>query len=956
MLFRIAFRNAKRRKVHTILVVFGLLIGTAIISSSLVVGDTLNYIFVEDVYKRLDVIDEIVAKRGGGNLALIGESNFTTIKEGLRSLGSPVDGVAPVLVKYMPVRNVPGNKGNQQVTVMGIDSREESGFGELRDLSGRVWSTAELADDEVLVNERAAKDLNVSLGDVLTLFWGTSNNTILYVKARAIVIDEGKADWEHRSLIFMELSRAQRGFDSPGLISFIKISNIGDRIEGVRHTDLVSSDIRSIVSSSKLSLSVQEVKRDQLGDAEQISTDVTQIFLVMGAFSIIAGVLLIINIFVMLAEERKGEMGISRAVGMLRLDLTLLFVLEGAVYVAFAAAVGTLAGLALGYVIVYMFSLIFPLEEGLTVTFYYDPNSLVIALGVGVVITFLTVSFASWRVSKLNIVRAIRDLSEPSPYGLSFKYRVLAFALIAASFFALCLGCLYDVGAGRIAGVPLLILGSSVAAMRFLPPRLPFSVAGAGILAWLLGPFDLVNEKSDDVYQLFVLTGIFLVLGAVLLTVFNFSSVLRFLLRLSGGRRGHPVLTTAIAYPMNRKFRTGMTLAMFALVLFTVTVISMIQGMQDASLESVVSGQSGGYDIIGFTGDYGTIPNFRQQLKDNGIDLSLFDGGEKGVAVASVVPIEMRRIDQNLSQTYTLWGIDNFLIESNQYDFLTYLPFVLDSSGHRVSLSSREDVWKALALNKSYAVVDRSAAGANQFTPQFSQARLWPGDQIEISDPSNPSMESFRLTIVGILEQALEFTSGIFTDQSVVSEHFAAQNVRTAYFFQLAPGVDSREVGDLLEDKFFTYGLRTIDIREQINQAFEVSRRVLFLMEAYLGIGLMVGIAGLGVITVRAVIERRQQIGTLRALGFTREMVAAGFLIELSFVAFLGIAIGVALGIALSYNVWRIYFSEIAVFIIPWANVAVVMLVAFCVTLLSTSSPALKASRIPPAEALRFVE
>jgi len=41
----------------------------------------------------------------------------------------------------------------------------------------------------------------------------------------------------------------------------------------------------------------------------------------MGAFAILAGVLLIVNIFVMLAEERKPEMGIARAVGFLRRDL-----------------------------------------------------------------------------------------------------------------------------------------------------------------------------------------------------------------------------------------------------------------------------------------------------------------------------------------------------------------------------------------------------------------------------------------------------------------------------------------------------------------------------------------------------------------------------------------------------------------------------------------------------------
>src|SRR2546427_9235339 len=48
LLARLAARNIGRRKSRVLIVVAGLLVGTAIISSSLVVGDTLSYIFLED--------------------------------------------------------------------------------------------------------------------------------------------------------------------------------------------------------------------------------------------------------------------------------------------------------------------------------------------------------------------------------------------------------------------------------------------------------------------------------------------------------------------------------------------------------------------------------------------------------------------------------------------------------------------------------------------------------------------------------------------------------------------------------------------------------------------------------------------------------------------------------------------------------------------------------------------
>jgi hypothetical protein len=39
------------------------------------------------------------------------------------------------------------------------------------------------------------------------------------------------------------------------------------------------------------------------------------------------------------------------------------------------------------------------------------------------------------------------------------------------------------------------------------------------------------------------------------------------------------------------------------------------------------------------------------------------------------------------------------------------------------------------------------------------------------------------------------------------------------------------------------------------------------LIQGFMGLGLLVGVAALGVISARSVVERRQQIGVMRALG-----------------------------------------------------------------------------------------
>ena len=74
LLARLASRNIARRKARVAIVLAGLLVGTAIISSSLVVGDTLRYIFLQDVYQRLDAIDEMVTNETNGILLSFPES------------------------------------------------------------------------------------------------------------------------------------------------------------------------------------------------------------------------------------------------------------------------------------------------------------------------------------------------------------------------------------------------------------------------------------------------------------------------------------------------------------------------------------------------------------------------------------------------------------------------------------------------------------------------------------------------------------------------------------------------------------------------------------------------------------------------------------------------------------------------------------------------------------------
>ena len=129
------------------------------------------------------------------------------------------------------------------------------------------------------------------------------------------------------------------------------------------------------------------------------------------------------------------------------------------------------------------------------------------------------------------------------------------------------------------------------------------------------------------------------------------------------------------------------------------------------------------------------------------------------------------------------------------------------------------------------------------------------------------------------------------------------------------------------------------------------------LLEVFVALGLAVGIAGMGIVALRAVTERRTQIGMLRAEGFTRAMILEAFLVEYTYVALLGTLIGVALAFYLYYSATVAGgLGTFGLFVVPTATVLGVTSAAYGLTILAILGPSWKAANLPPADAVRYTE
>ncbi len=996
-LAKMGMRNLTRRKVNTVIIVCGLMVGTAIISGSLIVGDTLENLFTKSAYDSYDETDEI---------AFTFTPNFTyaffnySVYEGLNQyiddegLGNVIEDVSPEISMTVSVLDRRTKLSEAGLQLWGVDHDESKAFGSFYPTRGGRQTSNDLEDDEVFVNELVADELDVKRGDKLVLYYGLNSSTV--VRVREVVEFKGRAAFGMFQgigglNIFMRLDVLQDLLGVGDQINYLKISNVGDKVEGMELSDRAAKGLEPYLQNQPVPLTISKAKQEAIEQALEGSRQLTELFLILGAFSIIAGVLLVVNIFVMLAEERKGEMGIQRAIGLRAKYLMYQFLFEGAFLAVFAALIGVFVGVAVAWLIILAFSNIF-IGEAFPIMeyFVFTADSLVIAFSAGLMITFITIVYSSWKVSKLNIIRAIRNIPEPrytrheieelDPDLGTLKRTVFRFrdqVLRQYELLIILLGAVMtymavgDPGSPvyleswpAYGGLSIILLGFTLLLRRWMLDERAFTLGGFLILAvwsYPYGFFSLFGFDLQDSMVIWIFSGIFMVMGALFIVIYNNHLMLQGLIRVFGRFKSIvPVFKTAISYPMDSKFRTGMTLAMFTLIIFTITTTAMIISQIEGNIDEITREQSGGYHMIGYTNPNTPLFDVEAQISMNDtLDLDDF---------RTIVPLS-----RSLSATYGLpKGIPDDLEERALYRNHTR-PFpefeengtwysIIGCTEHFFNSSDYEleewiekdypkyqDAWRAVQDNGSLAIVDHSVI-PEEFGPPMEGVEIELGSVVVIRDPFGGN---HTVTIIGIMKQSL--IQGIFVNSTVVNEEFNVTASSLVLFkFRRGLSEDQQDrIAKNMESAFIANGMQTYIIKAELEAQLSMIKNFFYLLEAFIGLGLVVGIAGLGIITIRSVTERRQQIGMLRAIGFKRNMILKSFLIESSFIALLGIVLGVGLGIILGYNIYLDF--EAAKFVIPWDTIFAVSAISYIFTFISTVSPARRAAKVAPAEALRYL-
>lgn len=936
---RLAGRRLRRRPVDGALVVAAAALGTALVSGSLLIGDTLQASLVDRATVRLGPVDVVVRSFA----PVIADAVGTTLEfdpppaaDGLLDVLA-TDGSIIARGATGPAAVVP------ETRLLELDFAAAREFGGDPAAAGISGPTP--AADGVVLTDDLSEELGVGAGDTVDVY--------AYGRSRTLTIErvlpaEGLAGFAttfapsaYNAFVGPDLIR-QLAFDPefpPAARppeTLVLVSAVGDALAGVARSDELVGQLRDRFETFP-GFDISAVKQDALDAAEDDAAAYAELFTSLAAFAILAGVALLANLFVMLATDRRAELGVLRAVGLQRRGVWTALVLEGGAYALAGAVLGGLAGVGVARVLVVAGGEVLSgvQRAGVPLQFAARPSTLVVGTLVGVLVALAALSVVAVVIGRLQVMDAIRGLPSRSVTARSTvaPFVVSVVALLAAAA-ATVVAFISGDDLGRLALPSMSACLLAVAVLR-RPGRRPsrgrrdavVTVTAVAVLAWSLLALGVLEVDDADV-GVFVVQGVVMTAGGVVLLA-GPSARLGGLMRGVPGRWG-TVLRLALTYPANRPGRTGATVATYSLVVYTLVFSSVLSGFFSGQVEDLVRDEGGGAEVLVTTNTSSPVP------------AETLAGVEGVEAVASLAwsIAEFRVGGRGAYEPWALSGYDEQLLALG--------PPRLDTWDTTV-YPDEAAVWRAVLADPGLAIADAAFLQRGGGPPQDNVAV---GHVIDVRGPG--ADEPTALDVVAISAAGTAF-SGVLTSRAAAAE-VATEGVLNRHHLALAEDAVPQQLAADLERAFLPSGTQVRTFAEVVDEALAGQEAFFDLIEGYLALGLLVGIGGVGAVAARSVRERRRELAIARAIGVDATTIRWSVVLESTSIALQGSLLGSGLAVFGGYQL----ISNAAVFgevdapvTVPWIQLLALLAITVTTSSLASVVPAARAARRTPAAGLR---
>lgn len=922
---RLGLRNARRRPREAMLVMLGCVLGTALIVASSTVGTSFSVSLRDQALAQVGPVDARIQYEtreewaGATRLFAARPNDAFDVVVAVATLEMPVSDAA---LRHAVPRAKLVEADYPRAGVLNASGSTPLGAGPT---SGTVW-----------INRRVASAAKVTVGQTVTIHSAkaTSLRVTRITDSALVSFQDDPTETGENMLVSPGTIDRLRSEDPSALPPRWSTLVVGNGpAEGSAALNRRLSEAVAPFNGR-----VAIVREARLEAAKSMGAAVGLFLTTIGGFGILAGLMLLVNVLFMLAQERQTELGTMRAVGMPRPALTGSFSIESALYSLIGALLGGAAGLGLGKFLVMVVARIAETPDptmnvGLQIRFAADSRTVATGIAAGFVASTLVAFATSYRVSRMEVIRALRNL----PRAPRSPWRAATPLLLAG----VAVGPLLSLGGYHGEDTLLFLfgmtiafacIGALVAQRRGLDAGLTIA-CGANVV-WGIA-VQLYTRQPHPPPEAALVVGVVVVASGTLFVNAQQVRMARVLRRFGTGRL---VLTTrlGLANPMRNRVRMLLTVGPFALVTFTVVYAEGLAHMISTEIDRIGPRLNGDYEV--FATSNASRPFAFTAQDASGADL---------VVPASTTFAGFTTAEVTSPRVWPLTAVTPAITSADPP------PLVARAEGY----ATDREVYRALAENADFVIVPLNfLLDESTKVVQAALHETWVGDVVTIYDPVTARAQEARVVGVSMTDV---LGTGAFYGAPAARELFG-DRLRENSAFISTPS-DPAGLAANLHREGVRSGVRAVSVEAAAKRYFAFVDDTVTLYRADLGVGIVVGIAGIAVVLVRSVRDRRQQIGVLRAMGFDRNQVGRSFLFEGAFTALQGLAVGVGLGVAITTAMTRsatardLFGYEPAI-TMPAPGVAWLAVGLLAAALLASIGPARLASRIPPAIALRLVD
>jgi putative ABC transport system permease protein len=994
-----AFRGLFRKKLKNVISTIGILIGVSLLAGVQIATDSLVGAMYDTVSLRYGNADIVIDK--GEYQSQFFTQNLYEVLATDPLLAPHIDGIAPRINSQISLSSLFTTKQTEPlVTVIGINHTLDRPFGQLvpdDTIANNDFNFSELTFGQCIVarrladsvvdyktteNEKGEEQLALPNSNPVEMSYVDAKgnaNVLEALNIKGVAEIQGKGVLNSGITVFMKLQHLKVFYDTME-INKIVVSTTKSNENAKQVVSIIEQQLEMYLGEEAANYNINPQKVEAFEEIRESIKSFRIVLYVFGSLIIISGILLILNITLMNIDERERKIGIMRALGMSQQQLLVMLLTENMILGGIGSLLGIGAGILNGLGIIFLLENFLDIGQILQeVPLIVQPMGLVIAFVIGIILAIAAGIYPAWKASRLDIVDTINEIETPPLKKSSGQWSLMWGIFISTLSIATIVISLSISSSWRwmilIIAVLILLFGLAFIIATFIDKKWAFNgFAIAWMITGLLSvltfiPYlSAINVPEDKALYSFLVSMLGLVFGTIIFVALNLEWISdRFNELFQKIKKGRAIGIISMRYIGKKKTRSALTFAIFGVILTMNIFLAVFTGSFTLGFDDFAENQQGGVDIVAYSpltnsSLFGSHENTIQLLESLDFDDDGVVDVEKALGMkfmfslfGSVTYLEFKSenktgtIYETLPIPTDMWGINSDFLEMTDYE-ITEQWEMIDGDPFKATMNSSNNYIILPDLLREFEY------DMGNYTYSFNQEV---GDIIEIPEQvsGSPIPNIANYTIIAFVDTtsySMLFSSFLFTGEN--SSLFSTVKTKNAFLIRTREGLSNDEVVEvsrLVESNLL--GFDTLALRNRIEQLMDFAMQAINFMQAFISLGLVVGVLGLIVVSLRGISERTREIGMMQALGFQKAEVITAVVIEIFAVAIVGLLIGIINGFILGYGMYTQYLIDYEfAFIIPWQTLLIFIALTAVLSVIAAVLPARRAAKIPPSEALRY--